>query len=226
MKKQVSVTYMLAGILFKTCLILSNILAVKFITIGNWAAPAGVLVFPLAYILNDVIAEVWGYKKARLIIWAGFAMNLLTVLFFTVSIALPSAPFWQNQGAYQTIIGTTPRVVFASLLAYLAGSFLNAFVLSRMKVKSQGKHFGVRAVLSTLAGESIDSFLFITIAFIGIFPTNVLLMMVVTQTLLKTTYEIIILPVTTIVVAKIKQVEGIDTFDTAISYNPFVVKEV
>lgn len=226
MKKQVSVTFMLAGILFTTCLILSNILAVKIITIGNWAAPAGVLIFPLAYILNDVIAEVWGYQKARLIIWSGFAMNLLTVLFFSVSIAMPSAPFWQNQEAFQTIIGFTPRIVFASLTAYLAGSFLNAYVLSRMKVRSNGKFFGIRAVVSTLAGESIDSLLFIIIAFAGIFPMNALLTMVVTQTLLKTTYEIIILPVTTIVVTKVKRIEGIDTYDTAISYNPFVIKEV
>jgi queuosine precursor transporter len=226
MKKQVSVTFMLAGILFTTCLILSNILAVKIINIGNWAAPAGVLIFPLAYILNDVIAEVWGYRKARLIIWAGFAMNLLTVLFFSVSIVMPSAPFWQNQEAFQTIIGLTPRIVLASLTAYLAGSFLNAFILSRMKVRSNGKFFGIRAVVSTLAGESIDSLLFITIAFAGIFPMYALLTMVVTQTLLKTTYEIIILPITTIVVVKIKQVEGIDTFDNAISYNPFFIKEV
>jgi queuosine precursor transporter len=226
MKKQVSVTFMLAGILFTTCLILSNILAVKIITIGNWAAPAGVLVFPLAYILNDVIAEVWGYRKARLIIWAGFAMNLLTVLFFTASIALPSAPFWQNQDAYKIIIGTTPRIVFASLIAYLAGSFLNAYVLSTMKVRSKGRFFGVRAVVSTLAGESIDSLLFITIAFAGIFPLNALLTMVLTQALLKTLYEIIILPLTSLIVVKIKQVEGIDTFDHSISYNPFILKEV
>ena len=226
MKKQVSVTFMLAGILFTTCLILSNILAVKIITIGSWAAPAGVLVFPLAYILNDVIAEVWGYRKARLIIWTGFAMNILTVVFFTTSIALPAASFWQNQEAYQIIIGTTPRIVLASLTAYLAGSFLNAFVLSRMKVRSKGKNFGLRAIMSTLAGESIDSLLFITIAFSGIFPLHAILTMVITQTLLKTAYEVIILPVTTIVVSKIKQMEGIDTFDSEISYNPFVIKEV
>lgn len=226
MKKQVSVSFMLAGILFTTCLILSNILAVKIITIGSWAAPAGVLIFPLAYILNDVIAEVWGFRKARLIIWTGFAMNLLSILFFTVSIAIPPAPFWQNQQAYQTIIGNTPRIVFASLTAYLAGSFLNAFVLSRMKVRNNGKYFGLRAIVSTLAGESIDSLLFITIAFIGIFPAGALLTMVITQALLKTAYEIIILPVTTLVVAKIKKFEEVDTFDTDISYNPFVFKEV
>lgn len=217
---------MLAGILFTTCLLLSNILAVKIITIGSWAAPAGVLVFPLAYILNDVIAEVWGYRKARLIIWAGFAMNILSVLFFTASIAMPSAPFWPNQEAYQSIIGTAPRIVLASLSAYLAGSFLNAYVLSKMKVKSAGKNFGFRAIVSTLAGESIDSILFIIIAFAGIFPATAMLAMILTQALLKTAYEIIILPLTSVVVKKIKQIEGIDTFDEAISYNPFVIDEV
>ena len=143
MKNQVSVIFMLAGILFTTCLLLANVLAIKIIQIGPFAAPAGVLIFPVAYILNDVIAEVWGYKKARLIIWAGFSMNILMVLFFSLSIALPSAIFWTDQSTYAKILGSTPRIVFASITSYLVGSFLNAFIMSRMKSHQPGEAFRI-----------------------------------------------------------------------------------
>jgi queuosine precursor transporter len=226
MKNSVSVLFMFAGILFATCLLISNILATKILMIGPWAAPAGVLIFPIAYILNDVITEVWGFRKARLIIWTGFAVNVLAVLFFTVGIVVPGAPFWQNQDAFSTILGNTPRIVAASLSAYLVGSFLNAFVMSRMKVMTGGKGFSGRAILSTVIGESADSLIFISIAFAGIFPVGVLVTMIFTQAMLKTVYEILILPITVWVVGFVKRVEGVDTFDTNLSYNLFRVKEI
>lgn len=226
MKKEVSVLFMLAGILFATCLLISNILATKILMIGPWSAPAGVLIFPVAYILNDVITEVWGFGKARLIIWTGFAVNVLAVVFFTAGIVIPGAPFWQNQEAFATILGNTPRIVLASLSAYLIGSFLNAFVMSRMKVLTKGKGFSARAILSTLVGESADSLIFISIAFIGQFPAGVLVTMIFTQALIKTVYEILILPVTIWVVNFVKRIEGVDTFDTNLSYNLFRVKEI
>ena len=226
MKREVSVLFMLAGILFATCLLISNILATKILMIGPWAAPAGVLIFPVAYILNDVITEVWGFGKARLIIWTGFAVNILAVMFFTIGIVIPGAPFWQNQEAFATVLGNTPRIVVASLSAYLIGSFLNAFVMSRMKVASKGKGFGVRAILSTLVGESADSIIFVSIAFAGIFPISVLLTMIFTQAVLKTVYEILILPVTIGVVGFVKRVEGVDVFDQNLSYNLFRLKEI
>jgi hypothetical protein len=226
MKKSVSVFFMLVGILFATCLLVSNILATKIILIGPWSAPAGVLIFPLAYILNDLIVEVWGYQKARLIIWAGFGVNLLASLFFSLAVAIPNAPFWQNQEAFATILGNTPRIVAASLSAYLIGSFLNAYVMSRFKVATKGKGFSARAIVSTLVGESADSTVFITIAFAGVFSANVLIGMIVTQALIKTVYEIVILPVTIRVVKYAKKVEGIDTFDYSVSYNPFKLKQV
>ncbi|HEY3369948.1 MAG TPA: queuosine precursor transporter [Prolixibacteraceae bacterium] len=226
MKKEVSVLFMFAGILFATCLLISNILATKILMIGPWAAPAGVLIFPIAYILNDVITEVWGFAKARLIIWTGFAVNVLAVLFFTAGIVVPGAPFWQNQDAFATILGNTPRIVAASMSAYLVGSFLNAFIMSRMKVMTGGKGFSARAILSTLVGESADSFIFIFIAFAGIFPMGVLVTMIFTQAMLKTVYEILILPITVWVVGFVKRVEGVDTFDTNLSYNLFRVKEI
>jgi uncharacterized integral membrane protein (TIGR00697 family) len=226
MKKEVSVLFMLAGILFATCLLISNILATKVLMIGPWAAPAGVIIFPLAYILNDVITEVWGFSKARLIIWTGFAVNVIAVLFFTAAIAIPGAPFWQNQEAFSSVLGNTPRIVLASLTAYLIGSFLNAFVMSRMKVATMGKGFGIRAILSTLVGETADSLIFIGIAFAGVFPFEVLVNMILAQALMKTFYEIIILPVTIIAVKFVKQVERIDTFDQNLSYNLFRLKEI
>ena len=204
MKNTVSVLFMFAGILFAACLLISNILATKILMIGPWAAPAGVLIFPIAYILNDVITEVWGFAKARLIIWTGFAVNVLAVLFFTVGIVVPGAPFWQHQEAFATILGNTPRIVVASMSAYLVGSFLNAFIMSRMKVMTNGKGFSGRAILSTLVGESADSFIFIGIAFAGIFPLGVLITMIFTQAMLKTVYEILILPITVWVVGFVK----------------------
>lgn len=226
MKRSVSVLFMLAGILFAICLLISNILATKIILIGSWAAPAGVLIFPIAYIVNDVIVEVWGYRKARLIIWSGFAVNLLAVLFFTLAIAMPAAPFWQNQSAFNTILGSTPRIIIASLMAYLTGSFLNAMVMSKIKVLMKGKNFSLRAILSTLVGEAADSMIFIAIAFAGNLPIQVLIGMIFTQATLKTVYEIIILPFTIMVVKWVKKVEGIDTYDKSVSYNPFLINQV
>jgi uncharacterized integral membrane protein (TIGR00697 family) len=226
MKKTVSVLFMFAGILFAICLLISNILATKIILIGSWAAPAGVLIFPIAYIINDVIVEVWGYKKVRLIIWSGFAVNLLAALFFTLAITVPAAPFWQNQSAFSTILGSTPRIIIASLLAYLTGSFLNAFVMSKVKVLMKGKDFSVRAILSTLVGETADSMIFITIAFVGNLPFNVLIGMIFTQACIKTVYEIVILPFTIVVVRWVKRVEGTDIYDESISYNPFSINQI
>ncbi|MFW6277587.1 MAG: queuosine precursor transporter [Prolixibacteraceae bacterium] len=226
MKNKVSVLFMLAGILFAASLLISNIIASKIMMLGPWAVPAGVLVFPLAYILNDVITEVWGFSKARLIIWTGFAVNLLAVFFFSLGIAMPAAPFYEGQSAFAVVLGNTPRIVAASLLAYLAGSFLNAWIMSRFKVMTRGKGFSGRAVVSTLLGEGVDSAIFITVAFAGIVPIHALLTMIVTQALVKTAFEIIVLPVTVWTVKKVKETEGIDTFDYSVSYNPFSLKGI
>ena len=226
MKTQVSTTFMFAGILFAACLLISNILAVKIIMIGPWAAPAGVLIFPISYIIGDVVAEVWGYQKARLIIWAGFAVNLIAILFYSLSIVIPAAPFWTNQDAYATVLQYSPRIALASIVAYLFGSFINAYVMSRVKVLTAGKNFSMRAVVSTIAGEGIDSVIFMSIAFIGIIPGHSLLVMIGTQASLKIIYEIIVLPLTVVIVKWLKKQEGIDTFDTDISYNPFKVSEI
>lgn len=226
MKNKVSVLFLLAGVFFAACLLISNILASKIILIGPWSAPAGVLIFPLAYIINDVIVEVWGYTKARLIIWSGFGVNLLAVFFFMLAIYMPAAPFYNAQEAFQTVLGSSVRIVFASLTAYVVGSFLNAYVMSKFKLMTKGKGFSLRAIASTMVGEGADSMIFITIAFVGIFPLSVILGMILVQALLKTAYEIMVLPLTIVVVRKVKAIEGVDTFDENISYNPFHLKQV
>ena len=153
-------------------------------------------------------------------------MNIMAVLFFTLALVVPAAPFWHNQEAFSTILGSTPRIIAASLLAYLTGSFLNAFVMSKVKILMKGKDFSVRAILSTLVGEAADSFIFIIIAFAGNLPFNVLIGMIFTQACIKTVYEIVILPFTIVVVKWVKKVEGVDTFDESISYNPFSINQI
>lgn len=232
MKNKVSVSFMMLGILFCVCLVASNFLETKLIQLGvipgfgSISVTAGLLVFPISYIINDCIAEVWGYRKARLIIWMGFAMNFLVVGISQLAIQLPGAPFWEGEEAFNFVFGLAPRIVAASLLAFLVGSFLNAYVMSRMKIASQGKHFSYRAVLSTLAGESADSILFFPIAFGGLMPVNELLKMIIVQAILKTLYEIIILPVTIRVVKHIKKVDGSDVYDENVSYNVLKVNEI
>jgi len=226
MKQKVSIAFFLAGVLFTSCLLISNLISSKIIAIGNWYVPAGVMIFPISYILNDVVAEVWGFRKARLIIWTGFIINLIAVLFYSISVNWPAAPFWQNQEAFATVLSSTPRIATASLLAYLVGSFINAWVMSALKIRSKGRNFSFRAILSTIFGEGADSAIFITVAFAGIIPWSQLPMMIVTQAIIKILFEVVLLPVTIHVVNLIKKIDNIDTFDIGVSYNPFNIKEL
>ena len=226
MNKSVPLSFMLLGVLFGVCLILSNLLATKLITVFGLSATAGLIVFPISYIINDTIVEVWGYRKARLVIWLAFAMNFLAIAFMQLSVMIPSAAYWDGQEAYASAFSQAPRVAFASLIAFLCGSFINAFVMSKMKIRSQGKHFGLRAVVSTLFGESADSLLFFTIAFAGIVSWENIAIMIVAETFLKSAYEVVILPVTTFVVRYIKRTEQTDVYDEKISYNVLKIKDV
>ena len=226
MNRTVSLPFLVMGVVFCVCLICSNLLEVKMVSLGGITATAGLIVFPISYILNDCIAEVWGYRKARLIIWLGFLMNLLAVLFIQLAIVLPSAPFWEGQSAFEATFSSTPRILLASFIAFLAGSFLNAYVMSKMKISSGGKHFSLRAIASTIVGESADSLLFFPIAFGGVVPVKELVVLIVTQACLKTAYEIIILPVTVRVVRLVKRIDGSDVYDRKVSYNIFKIKEI
>ena len=228
MKKEntVSVPFMVLGIVFCVCLVAANLLETKVVQLGPVAVTAGLLVFPISYIINDCIAEVWGFRKARLIIWMGFLMNFLVVALGQIAVALPAAPFWEGEEGFNFVFGMVPRIAAASLLAFLVGSFMNAYVMSRMKVASHGKHFSLRAVLSTLAGESADSLIFFPLAFGGLMPLEELGRMMLVQVVLKTLYEVIILPVTVRVVNYVKRVDGSDVYDEHISYNILKIKEI
>lgn len=226
MKEKVSVPFMLLGILFNVCLIAANLLETKVIQIGSLTVTAGLLVFPISYIINDCIAEVWGFKKARLIIWSGFAMNFFVVALGLIAVAIPAAPFWEGEEHFDFVFGMAPRIVAASLMAFLVGSFLNAYVMSKMKVASWGRHFSARAILSTLAGETADSLIFFPVAFGGIIAWRELLIMMCIQIILKSMYEVIILPVTIRVVKAIKKIDGSDVYDTDISYNVLKVRDI
>ena len=226
MKQKVSVPFMLLGILCNVCLIAANLLETKVIQVGSLTVTAGLLVFPISYIINDCIAEVWGFKKARLIIWSGFAMNFFVVGLGLIAVAIPAAPFWEGEEHFDFVFGMAPRIVAASLMAFLVGSFLNAYVMSKMKIASQGRNFSARAILSTIVGETADSLIFFPVAFGGIIAWKELLIMMGLQIVLKSMYEVIILPVTIRVVKVIKKVDGSDVYDTNISYNVLKVKDI
>ena len=228
MKKEnlVSVPFMVLGIVFCVCLVAANLLEAKVVQFGPISVTAGLLVFPVSYIINDCIAEVWGFRKARLIIWMGFLMNFMVVALGQIAVALPAAPFWEGEESFDFVFGLAPRIAAASLTAFLVGSFINAYVMSKMKIASHGKNFSLRAVLSTVAGESADSLIFFPLAFGGLMPLNELIKMMIVQVVLKTLYEIIILPVTIRVVDYIKKVDDSDVYDDNISYNVLKIKEI
>ncbi len=222
----VSVSFMILGILFCVCLVAANLLESKVVQIWQLTVTAGLVVFPISYIINDCIAEVWGFKKARLIIWMGFAMNFLVAGLGQLAVLLPAAPFWDGEEGFNFVFGMAPRIAVASLAAFLVGSFLNAYIMSIMKKAYKGKYFSLRAVASTLVGESADSIIFFPIAFGGLIPVNELIKMMILQAILKTLYEILILPVTIRVVNYIKKVDGTDVYDEDISYNVLKIKEI
>ncbi len=226
-QKQVSVSFMLMGILFCVCLVASNMLETKVVQLGPVSLTAGFLVFPISYIINDCIAEVWGFKKARLIIWMGFMMNFFVALMGLLAVALPATSYWSaNEPHFNFVFSLAPRVTIASFLAFLVGSFLNAYVMSKMKLAMEGKHFSWRAVVSTLVGEGADSLIFFPLAFAGLMPFNEVIKLMVIQVVAKTLYEIIALPLTIRMVKKVKEIEGTDVYDKDISYNILNLKDL
>ena len=217
--------FMLFGMLFCVCLITANVLETKQMAFGPISITGGLIVFPVSYIINDCVCEVWGYSKTRLLIWYGFAMNFIFVVFGALCDALPGADYWTNDAGFHAIFGIAPRIVFASFLAFIVGSFINAYVMSRMKISSGGKHFSLRAIMSTIFGETADSLIFFPIALWGIVPNDELPVLMLSQVILKTLDEILVLPVTIRVVRATKKHEQIDTFDNDVDYNIFKIKE-
>ena len=210
---------MLLGVTFCVCLILANLLATKQIQFGPLNLTTGVLVFPISYVVNDCITEVWGYRRAKLIIWTGFLMNFIFVLLAWIADLIPGAPYWTNQEGFHALFGLAPRVALASFAAFIVGSLLNAYVMSRMKVHDKGKRFSLRAIASTIVGEVSDSIIFFPIALGGIVPKENLLLMMVSQVVIKTLYEVVMLPVTIRFVTWLKHSEGVDVYDDGMSYS-------
>ena len=225
--EQHSSWFVAVAAVFVTCLMISNIIAVKLIGVFGWTAPAALIIFPISYICGDVLTEVYGYRRARQVIWLAFACNLLAVAAIWVGQALPGAAFWdaQAQSAYERILGFTPRVLLASFCAYLAGEFANAFVLAKMKLLTDGRMLWTRTIGSTFIGQWLDSLIFLTIAFWGVLPPAALVSAIVTQWLVKVAYEALATPLTYSVVNFLKAQEGIDTFDRDTSFNPLALAE-
>ncbi len=225
-RQNVSVLFLLFSILFCVCLITANVLETKQIAIGSVCITGGLIVFPVSYIINDCVCEVWGYRKARLLIWAGFAMNFLFVVFGAIADMLPAAPYWDNDAGFHAIFGLAPRIALASFVAFLVGSFINAYVMSRMKISSGGKHFSLRAILSTVYGETADSLIFFPLALGGVVPLRELPMLMLAQIVLKTLYEVVALPITIRVVKATKRHEGEDAYDNGVSYSVWKIFNV
>ena len=221
-----STRFLVMAVVFTVCLITSNFFVPRVWQVwGTGLQLSGaVLLFPVSYILNDCIAEVWGFRKARLIIWMAFLMNFLVVALGQLAVFLPAASFWSaNEPHFNFVFGLAPRIAVASFAAFIVGSFLNAYVMSRMKVSSQGKRFSYRAIVSTLFGESADSLVFFPLAFGGLMPLAELGKLMLFQVIVKTLYEILMLPITIRVVRFVKHHEGTDVYDDDISYNPLKI---
>ena len=204
-KQQVSVLFMLFSILFCVCLISANILETKQISVLGISLTGGLIVFPISYIINDCVCEVWGFQKARLLIWTGFAMNFFFVAMGALCDWIPVAPYWKNAAA--------------SFGSFIVGSFANAYVMSKMKIRDKGRNFSLRAILSTIVGESFDSVIFFPLALGGVVPTEELPKLMLWQVLLKTVYEVIALPITIRIVKALKEHEGEDTYDNDVNYS-------
>ena len=225
-KTKVSVLFMHFGTLFCVCLITANVLETKQLSFGFVNLTAGVIVFPVSYILNDVVCEVWGYQRTRMLIWMGFAMNFFFVIMGAIADWIPGAPYWHGDEGFHQIFGLAPRIAMASFIAFIAGSFVNAFVMSKMKISSKGMHFSSRAILSTVFGESVDSIIFFPLALGGVVPWEEMPSLMISQVTLKTLYEIVALPITIRVVKFTKKHDHEDVYDNDINYNIFNILKI
>ena len=210
MKKKISTIQAILTVVYVVSLLISNIITAKQVLLPfNITMTGAVFIFPITYILSDVFSEVYGYKWSRITCYLAFTMNLFMVIVFSLVIKTPSPSYWTNQEAFQTVLGNTPRILFASLLAYVIGDFVNDKIFSKMKQKHKDmKGFGFRAILSSLFGELVDSMIFLPLAFLGQMPVQTLLVMTAMQVLIKTGYEVVILPVTTLVAKKLHKIEA------------------
>ena len=210
--------------LFSGVLIVSLILAGKIAEVGGVTFTAAVIVFPLSYLFGDVLTEVYGYASARKVVWAGFAVQIVWIVSYWIAAALPPAPFWTHQQAFETVLGATPRIAAAGMSAYLVGEFLNAYVLARLKLALGGRFVGVRLIASTVVGQAVDSALFLTLAFAGTLPVSELVRLGLSVWLIKVGWEVLALPLSLPLIAWLKRAEGVDADDRGTDFNPFSLR--
>lgn len=208
---------------FVAVLLISNVASTKITQLGPFSFDGGTILFPLAYIFGDVLTEVYGYQRSRRVIWTGFVWIVIAAIIFTLVDLLPPAQGWELQDSYHSILGQTPRIVLASLVAYFAGEFSNSFTLAKLKLATRGKWLWVRTIGSTLVGEAVDTVIFLLVAFIGVLPNDLLVDVILSNYIFKVGVEILFTPVTYRVVKWLKQAEQEDYFDDGTDFNPFKV---
>ena len=207
---------------FVAILLLSNLIgAAKLSTVAGFTFGAGILFFPVSYVLGDILTEVYGYARARRVIWTGFAALVFMAFMSWAVVAMPPAQVWDGQDAYEQVFGLVPRIVLASIIAFWAGEFVNSYVMARMKVWTQGKALWSRTIGSTVVGQGVDSLLFYPIAFLGVWETEAVFVVMVTNWLLKVLWEAALTPVTYVAVGALKKREGVDVYDTETDFSPF-----
>ena len=211
--------------LFATLLITSNLASTRIIEVGWLEFDAGTLMFPVTYIFNDILTEVYGYAKSRRVIWTGFAALLISALCLYLVSLFPAAEGWDGAAAWDSIMGVVPRIVGASLVAYFAGEFINSFVLAKLKIKTKGRHLWLRLIGSTFVGQLFDTFIFASIAFIGVLDWPLWWSLVISNYIFKVGLEVILLPFTCLILKYIKKAEGVDTYDHDTKFSPFRWKE-
>ncbi|MFA7685380.1 MAG: queuosine precursor transporter [Candidatus Gracilibacteria bacterium] len=212
------------AIIFVSVLLISNVASSKILSLGMFDFDGGTILFPLSYIFGDVLTEVYGYKRIRRIIWLGLLMNVLMAAVFVVVGALPPSKDWVNQDAYMAILGWTPRIVFASVVAYFVGEFTNSYVLAKIKIWMNGRKLWVRTISSTIIGEGFDTIIFVMIAFYGVLPNDLLIAVIVSNYIFKVGIEVLFTPITYLVVGTLKKKEGVDVYDKGTNFNPFVIE--
>ncbi len=209
------------AMIFVSILLISNVASTKIVDFGMFDFDGGTLLFPLSYIFGDILTEVYGYGRTRRIIWIGFLMNIVMVLVFSAVGALPASESWNNQDAYNSILGMTPRIVLASMVAYTFGAFSNSYVLAKLKLKTKGKFLWLRTIGSTIVGEGLDTVIFCLISFYGVLPNELLGLVILSNYIFKVGIEVIFTPVTYLIVNALKRLEGIDVYDRKTLFNPF-----
>jgi len=207
--------------LFVACLLIANTTGSKFFELAGLVFPAGIVVFPISYIFGDVLTEVYGYARARRIIWTGFIAIAFAALVYYITIQIPPAGFWKNQEAFATVLGPVPRIIIASIAGYIVGEFVNSYVMAKMKLWTEGRHLWSRIIGSTVAGQAVDTAVFVCIAFIGEIPPGAIIGVIISIYIFKVAYEILATPLTYAITSYLKRAEGIDTYDRGTNFSPF-----